>query len=418
MVDEALYGGIYVGNDKCKASFPPVERQGKGMVKTAAKFIKSEQGFTLIDLAVIMMVLGLLLTPAIQAYRLWHSQQKRVITQERLNDIEEAVRNFYFENNRYPCPANPDLSPDDATFGEEALGGSGDCTGLPVNSGTVQGAVPFQALRLPVNKSLDGWANKMVYVVTQDLANPLTAFNPGAGAITVNEYAIVSDPVTGEDICPNTAAAPNNSSTDVHYTLFSTGETGVGAVNIGGELVETCPTGAGAGREVENCDGDTVFTSNICLASNAVGENFYDDIMIFDPVTKNIAPSKLWETASGNNSNMGSVIPYIGIGIEDPETEIDVMGNIKAENMDLDDPTKNGNSYAQHYCNGDARNCFTADIIAGNDPMMDCGNKIMTGIGSNRAKCKLTYISKVRGRCRSGQYMVGIDARGRIQCSR
>lgn len=93
------------------------------------KILKSENGFTLIDVAVALLVIGILAAPLVQQYRIWLLTSKQQLTAGRAQNARDAIEQYYFVNNRYPCPADPRLGPSDADFGVELrdFGGTGQC---------------------------------------------------------------------------------------------------------------------------------------------------------------------------------------------------------------------------------------------------------------------------------------------------
>lgn len=99
-----------------------------------------------------------------------------------------------------------------------------------------------------------------------------------------------------------------------------------------------------------------------------------------------LAPQKMFDTAT-NPNDVGTTAGYIGINNNDPQSELDIIGNIRASD-EFGNPDKQGEAHASEYCDTAGNNCFKAESIAGNDPNMNCiGSKGMSGIGSNKAKC-------------------------------
>jgi hypothetical protein len=199
--------------------------------------------------------------------------------------------------------------------------------------------------------------------------------------------------------------------------IFSSGPTGVGAYSASGQVVEACPLPANATFESENCDGDTTF--HLSDGSNGEGmsrnENegpdFYDDLTRF----LQGPPTRIWTYAKAPNdsSDIVSNTGYIGIGTLNPEVELDVVGNIQAEN---------GDAQAGFLCLTadvtDFDNCFSADAIAGAGIECDSTEGAMTGISQGGTECDLTVSSSGSGvSCPAGQYMTGMDASGGITCA-
>ncbi len=154
----------------------------------------SEAGFTLIAIAAILLVLSaavVLLLPNEAS----ESRKRLRTTQVRLRMIELAIQNYskYDVGHRIlPCPARYDRSYTATAFQKPvldcwkaAIPGNCDPTtksyqGVFCNAGStvVAGAVPVMALNLPQDAMLDGWGNKIVYVMDTQLANTTAGVSP------------------------------------------------------------------------------------------------------------------------------------------------------------------------------------------------------------------------------------------------
>lgn len=384
--------------------------------------IQSQRGFTLVDVAIALLVIGLLVAPLAQTYNNWEKETRRSNTSGNFRSASEAIDNFYFEFERYPCPADPTLGPNDANFGEE------DCTGTNPNiavapvididgdlaiDNVMIGALPFKELKLTPQDALDGWNSKITYAVT-DLLTDQTTYNPGYGLITINRAVTLTRPAPGADL---TCTGPADTTTSVHFAILSHGESGNGAFTHEGTPVQACPA-AGATTDEENCNNDAVFTFPTCLENRNAGANFYDDMFLSDNLQETIAPTKIWDTGT-NPQDIGSVVGYIGIGNDNPQFPVDVVGNIRATTDPSDPINKSGVTHATDYCDSAGSNCFRAESIAGNDPNMRCyGIRGMSGIGSNAAKClNVVLPSASATSCPAGQYIVSITSAGVITCA-
>ena len=346
-----------------------------------------------------------------QRYHVWEKNQERASATEEQNSAAAAVNAFYHDNGRYPCPADPTLNVTDPAFGEEDINAAtGDCLGGTANtqnfdiSGTgagpfvITGAVPFKALNLTMKETLDPWNQKYNYVVT-DILTTVGTFAAGSGQITINQINSLEF-LAGNNFetCANPAAVPPPppppSNTGIHYTLYSNGQDGAGAFTAEGAQPIACPA-AGATLDAENCDNDNVFTFHTCASNDTIGANRYDDWFESNAMVaeKSNVPVKTFDTGTDPN-DVGTTVGYIGIGNNDPQAELDVIGNIRAE-RDPTDPTESGQAHASEFCDQNGSNCFDAKSIAGNDPRMRCGSdKGMSGIGSSKAKCSKALTRK------------------------
>src|SRR4051812_27464791 len=94
---------------------------------TRTSMAASEAGFTLAEMAIALLIIGLLLFVLLPTTGVMRSNSNRTATQQKLNNIDTALVNFVIVNKRLPCPA--DGAKTDTTAGVEgARDGSGDCS--------------------------------------------------------------------------------------------------------------------------------------------------------------------------------------------------------------------------------------------------------------------------------------------------
>lgn len=379
---------------------------------------------TLIDIAIFMILIGLVVAPMIQSYNLDQKEKVKGETLSHFATINKAIADFYYVNNYYPCPALPDLPPDDPNAGKQ------NCTdtapGMDQNSSIRTGSIPYKTLSLPVSDSLDGWHNKIAYTATR-LQTPSAmdipiAFDPNAGAITLKEF---------ERTAPNDTCTTNvlDASTSIHYVLVSYGRTGVGAYSPEGVQAQACIAdvpGSTTPWETENCNADAVFLNTTCAGSEVRGNNFYDDLLYF----QDTAPAQIWgrSETSGTEINVYTSMSLIGINNPGPEYTLDVSGDIRLQE-DPDDAANTGKVKADRICDDDGVNCYKPTSIAGNEQEMDCESagtayggsnnlrsNAMVGIADDAAQCGPTYRNIPAVNCSPG-YMKGITPAGVIICA-
>lgn len=230
---------------------------------------RTEAGFTLVVISALLLVLAAsvaLLLPneaGDEAYRI-------AVTQRRMTMVENAIQNFSAYDNSHrllPCPARYDRSYTATGFQasvtncwKAATPGGCDATtktyfGLLCTPGStiVAGGVPVAALGLPEEAMLDGWGNKIVYVMDTQLANitPGTGTNvlPTAYASPFQIYSVNS--TTPRDLRGN--AMLNAGLQRVTGLLISSGPNQNGAITQYGTK-QTCNAN---GYDVANCDFDT-----------------------------------------------------------------------------------------------------------------------------------------------------------------
>jgi prepilin-type N-terminal cleavage/methylation domain-containing protein len=64
-------------------------------------------GFTLVELAIVILISGILLVSWLDASRVWLENRRRDTTMERISLIHDAMTHYYARNSAYPCPVAP-----------------------------------------------------------------------------------------------------------------------------------------------------------------------------------------------------------------------------------------------------------------------------------------------------------------------
>ncbi|MGB4106493.1 MAG: type II secretion system protein [Alphaproteobacteria bacterium] len=356
------------------------------------KLLNDQSGMTLIDVAIAMVILGLIAVPMIGQYREWKYEKEKGTTTGNYAAINKAIADYYFENNIYPCPADPTLGPGDLTYGDS------DCAAaaVPGSPGVLIGAVPLATLKIPVETNLDGWSNKITYAVTTAMTDTVTWLPATLGALTVQGRLPSATQCGG---------AIGTIQSNAHYALVSHGPTGTGAFTAQGNPREACPA-AGDSADAENCIPNNVFVDEECMASDGA-DNFYDDLIF----AEDSIPSRIWEDAlEADPTDIISSAERVGINTQDPQATLHVVGNIKAEQSD-----------ANSICDESGAGCFRAGMIGGADPMMKCSSSpaatssAMSGISEARAKCQSGYTA-AKLVCASGKLIKGMDSDGGLIC--
>ena len=166
---------------------------------------RKSRGFSLVEIAIVLAILGFVLTIGLQATGAYLSHERRKVSLARVAGLDVALANYVAVQGRLPCPADGSLATGVALAGVEART-AGVCTAMDT------GVVPWVTLGLTEAEALDGWNTRISYRTITALAAP-----PNLG-FTSNRAL----DATGCD--PGGAAAR-------------------AAVTVGGQSVETCATG-------------------------------------------------------------------------------------------------------------------------------------------------------------------------------
>ena len=81
--------------------------------------IYREKGFSLIEFGLVMIVSGLMLAGALGVYTTYVQKAKLETTYKRLYDANTMMAEAWRVDNRYYCPADPTLQPQDENYGKE-----------------------------------------------------------------------------------------------------------------------------------------------------------------------------------------------------------------------------------------------------------------------------------------------------------
>ncbi len=416
-------------------------------------------GFSLIEVAIVVAIVGLLISSSILAYRLSLSMKPIDDTREHFEDIELAMSKFLAIKGRLPCPAKPEMEDDHIDAGAEFcsavggcdndntyLSGAGICyvegrdadeDGDALNNKVIMGSVPFKTLGLSVDKSYDGWYAKIKYVVTENLT-VTASYDPEMGSIyVVNPLAIGSMDVDGL-ISPSyrTEPIPDEINGNFPYPfgsgqffLMSVGEntvnayvytSGKGITNRIGAATK-CSKGMEEsslhfGLDFENCNNDAYFMSNDRYSISKDQVHWYlDDIT---HVKFRVEP---YEGTEWQYSGMVSPAPEVplavkvrkssarvGIGTDKPSATLDVSGNMKVNKV------KTGKICKDGYC-------FSPELFGGNGAL-DCsggaaGAGVLRGIVEGEPVCANAIFTNVNWSvCPPGTSVSGISVGKDIEC--
>ena len=232
------------------------------------------RGFTLVELAVMLLIVGLILGSMMFTFSAQVEMSNRAETLRRLENAKELLLAFAIVNGRLPCPATA------ASGGQEAPPGGGTCTS------SYGGFLPAMTIGFQPQDSqffaVDAWGNRIRYAVSA------TSWNSAAGRFTTQHvpppnaaaWGMTTTPndlivcSLNQAIPPGTACAPGTAVTNtatVAAIVFSTGKNGI--------------LGPQGSNETENVDDDHVFVSRAPDPAGAAGGGGeFDDLLTWIPV--------------------------------------------------------------------------------------------------------------------------------------
>lgn len=233
-----------------------------------------------------------------------------VETKKQLETIRDAIERFAMKHDRFPLPARRNVGVEDVTYGREVaqseINGNLDKVnnGPPDNTVAVFGALPFQALGIPVQNASDCWGNKLTYVVTQSLTEPKDGSGNNAFLNPDTKGAI--DIKTDNSIMFLKGAG---------YAIISHGADALGAVknNYRGSDRKWCA--ANAQLRTQNCDVENrvLISAEFNDGKNDAGKLF-DDVIVYRGPPWRAAPVHGVCGAAVNLCDKGTPTGYINPG--------------------------------------------------------------------------------------------------------
>ena len=205
-------------------------------------------GFTLVEMAIVLVIFGLVLSALLLPLSAQRSQAAQAQTVNTLDNAKQALLGFAQANGRLPCPAT-------GATGVESPPVGGVCN-------PQVGFFPAFTLGLqptdPDGFVVDAWNNRIGYAITNSNAG---AFITSQGMSNLGVAALTPD----LRVCPTSVCAStliNNAVT----VIYSTGETGAQ-----GSL--------GRADELANLDNNTIFISRDISVAPQSDPNEFDHLV-------------------------------------------------------------------------------------------------------------------------------------------
>ena len=228
---------------------------------------KLARGFTLIEIAIVMVVIGLVLSGGLLAVAPILETSKASDTNARMDRIEQALILHVIRYGCLPCPADAGIASGAANVGlaHGAAYYSTACTAACDAAVTAQGVVPWVNLGLSEADATDGFGYRIDYAVTAGLvqSNSMVRTPPStypAGALTVQATA-----TSGSAVITSLAAYVLVSHGNDHALAF--GRSGVATIDPHGSVDQT-----------NNSDGSPFVQDVSYTGTNAT---YFDDIVRF-----------------------------------------------------------------------------------------------------------------------------------------
>lgn len=119
--------------------------------------VKRQLGFTLAEMAIVIVIVGILLTLGIGVATSQLSNVQRSATQSSLNAARDTLLAYFASSHRFPCP---DTSATRTGLESKiVVGGTGTACTAAI------GTIPYAAIGLPKSDAIDAYGNLITYVI-------------------------------------------------------------------------------------------------------------------------------------------------------------------------------------------------------------------------------------------------------------
>ncbi len=266
-------------------------------------------GFTLAEMAIVLVIVGLLVASVLSTVKTQLEARNIRETQNRLDQIKDALIGYAQANGRLPCPADGTLATGATGAGLEEVVAAASDTCKP---GTKYRVLPWATLGVT---ETDVWGRRFSYWVDQDFADSYaqTVIDAAAGSWgcatpTVPPVSPASFALCAQgslQVKTRTAASKTGTSVStIPVVIISHGANGYGAYTSGGSAY-TAPPAANADETANATTASTTFYTRehspqaSSCSDTAAGSNFceYDDLVAYVPVnlliTRMVAAGRL-----------------------------------------------------------------------------------------------------------------------------
>lgn len=241
---------------------------------TSKVILSRMRGFTLIEISIVLVVIGLLLSGGLVALAPVLENAKRTETENTLTKVEDAILLYTIQNSCLPCPANGTIATGTANAGQSETNGPAyyttqcaDDTATNCRADDGNNVVPWVTLGLSEADAIDAWGNRLYYAITPALGLAASMDRAGttypAGTLDIGDLADAADP-------------SDNIFTDAAYVMFSFGPDGSDARASQSGALRT--DRYNSPDQDENSDGPTDgFVQD--LPRQIEGTTYFDDIL-------------------------------------------------------------------------------------------------------------------------------------------
>ncbi len=359
---------------------------------------QKKDGFTLVEIAISLIILGVMITPLLLLYNNYKTKEG---TEKTYNNVQQAIfalEEYRGMTGRYPCPAGLNLprdsSPPAPVYGAEhcpdiSVTSAGQCdNGVCVERSVrdvgggnfplvLVGSLPFRQLQVDEGEAIDAYNNRLVYAVTQNM--------------TLNDGSVINDAMGGIDVRSPEGESLVTPAGSASFLVFSAGPSRSGAFSTYGNIVDSCANASPS--EQQNCNPGFEDPTNgseeaiYVSAFKSTGSNDqYDDVMQFF----SSYPAELWRTSNTNPDDIrDQAVGNIGVGTNQPTTTLDIVSSKDSLSIFGTDGS-DGILYTDQICDENGSNCFEPSDIGSTEGISCPAGSDMVGIAGGKAICEET----------------------------
>ncbi|MFZ3086683.1 MAG: type II secretion system protein [Methylotenera sp.] len=245
---------------------------------TTDRRVRFQRGFTLVEMAVVLVIFAILLGGLIVPLSAQIDMQRYNETKNILEDTKGALLGYVTANKRLPCPDT-----DGDGLEQPLVAVIQNDTPAPQSTQTfscptLEGRLPFQTLSVG---RMDGWSNQLLYRVSPAFSTRTKVFsaNNAMGAVISDTYFTLTSTgniaiqTRGDD--PGTAAVETkfllNLATNVPAVIISHGKNGYGAISSDGTAMPLPPV-VNADEETNRTAGTTKIIRTVAAISGACSD--------------------------------------------------------------------------------------------------------------------------------------------------
>ena len=196
-----------------------------------------QAGFTLIEMAMVLMIVALLLGGLLPTISSQIEQRNVTETRKQLDEIQQALLGYAVINGKLPCPAQPSIATGNANAGV-------------ANCALTTGVLPWATLGVT---ETDAWGRRFTYTASSTFSASTFSLS-STGTLTVK----------------SAATGGSNIANSIPAVFLSHGKNGSGAYLPSGTQIPA----SSDPDELDNSNGGTVFVSHIPTPT-------FDDLVVW-----------------------------------------------------------------------------------------------------------------------------------------